>query len=96
MDTSAARNAIFRRIRWAQDRPEQVTDAENQQVQQYLDQHVPGLRPDIGNDLIGRFCEQAERTSQTLDRVISSEDVSAAVARYLDGLGIQRQAIAWP
>ncbi len=96
MDTSAARNAIFRHIRWAQGRPEQVTDAENQQVQQYLDQHVPGPRPEIGDDLIGRFCEQAGRTSQTLDRVISSEDVPAAAACYLDGLGIQRQAIAWP
>ena len=95
MDTSAARNAIFQRIRQAQGRPEQVADAERQQVQQYLTQHVPGPRPNLGSDLIGRFCQQAERTSQTLDRVISAEHVPAAVARYLDGLGAHRQAIAW-
>ncbi len=95
MDTSAARNAIFRRIRQAQGRPEQVTEAENQQVQQYLAEHVPGPRPDLGIDLIGRFCQQAERTSQTLDRVNSIDQVPAAVARYLDGLSLQRQAIAW-
>lgn len=95
MDTSAARNAIFRRIRQAQGRPEQVADTERQQVQQYLNQHVPGPRPDLGNDLVGRFRQQAERTSQTLDRVISTEHVPAAVARYLDGLGVHRQAIAW-
>jgi len=44
---------------------------------------------------LGRFCQQAERTSQTLDRVAQAADVPAAVARYLDGLGIARQAIAW-
>ena len=80
MDTSAARNAIFQRIRQTQGRPEQVADAENQQVQQYLAQHVPGPRLDLCSDLVGRFCQQAERTSQTLDRVISAEHVPAAVA----------------
>jgi hypothetical protein len=80
MDTSAARNAIFQRIRQTQGRPQQVADAENQQVQQYLAQHVPGPRLDLCSDLVGRFCQQAERTSQTLDRVISAEHVPTAVA----------------
>jgi L-lactate dehydrogenase complex protein LldG len=80
MDTSAARNAIFQRIRQAQGRPERVDDAKRQQVQQYLAQHVPGPRPDLGSDLVGRFCQQAERSSQTLDRVISAEHVPTAVA----------------
>ncbi len=96
MDTSAARNAIFQRIRQVQGRPQQVADAENQQVQQYLAQHVPdaenqqvqqylaqhvpGPHLDLCSDLVGRFCQQAERTSQTLDRVISAEHVPAAVA----------------
>ena len=80
MDTSAARNAIFQRIRQAQGRPERVDDAKRQQVQQYLAQHVPGPRPDLGSDLVGRFCQQAERSSQTLDRFISAEHVPVAVA----------------
>jgi L-lactate dehydrogenase complex protein LldG len=45
--------------------------------------------------LVGRFCQQAERTSQTLDRVAQAGDVPGAVARYLDSIGIARQAIAW-
>jgi L-lactate dehydrogenase complex protein LldG len=95
MDTSAARAAIFKRIRQAQGRPELVPDAELQQVQQYLAEPNPGPKPDIGSDLIGRFCQQAERTSQTIDRVSQMSEVPAAVARYLDGQGISRQAIAW-
>lgn len=95
MDTSAARAAIFSRIRQAQNRPEQPTDAEQAQVRQYLADHGPGPRPDIGTDLIARFCQQAERTSQTLDRVSAIDDVPAAVARYLSGLGVAKQAIAW-
>ncbi len=95
MDTSAARAAIFSRIRQAQNRPEQPTEAELDQVRQYLDNHVPGPRPDLGADLVGRFCQQAERTSQTLDRVESLDEVPAAVARYLAGHGLEKQAIAW-
>ncbi|MFM7483924.1 MAG: lactate utilization protein C, partial [Burkholderiaceae bacterium] len=79
----------------AQGRPEQVADTEYQQAKQYLAASHPGPRPDLGSDLVGRFCQQAERTSQTLDRVPQAADVPAAVARYLDGLGIARQAIAW-
>jgi len=95
MDTSAARAAIFKRIRQAQGRPEQVSDAERQQVAQYLAESNPGPKPAIGSDLVGRFCQQAERTSQTLDRVSHIRQVPAAVARYLDQHGISRQAIAW-
>jgi L-lactate dehydrogenase complex protein LldG len=95
MDTSAARAAILSRIRQAQGRPEQVADTEYQQAKQYLAASHPGPRPDLGSDLVGRFCQQAERTSQTLDRVAQAADVPAAVARYLDGLGVARQAIAW-
>jgi L-lactate dehydrogenase complex protein LldG len=95
MDTSAARAAIFKRIRQAQGRPQQVAETEYQQVQHYLAEHQPGPKPDIGTDLLGRFCQQAERTSQTIDRVSQISQVPAAVARYLDGLGIARQAIAW-
>ncbi len=95
MDTSAARAAIFSRIRQAQNRPEQPTQAELDQVRQYLDQHAPGPRPDLGADLVARFRQQAERTSQTLDRVESLDEVPAAVARYLSGLSLTKQAIAW-
>jgi L-lactate dehydrogenase complex protein LldG len=95
MDTSAARAAIFKRIRQAQSRPEQPAAAELEQVRQYLAHHGSGPRPDLGPDLVARFRQQAERTSQTLDQVDSMEAVPAAVARYLSGLGLPTQAIAW-
>lgn len=95
MDTSAARAAIFSRIRQAQNRPEQPTEAELGLVRQYLADHGPGPRPDLGADLVARFRQQAERTSQTLDRVAGMDEVPAAVARYLSGLGLAKQAIAW-
>ena len=95
MDTSAARSAIFGRIRKAQNRPDQPTEAEYAQVRQYLDHHASGPRPDLGPDLVERFRQQALRTSQTLDEVANLDAVPAAVARYLDGIGVGRQAIAW-
>ena len=66
MDTSAARAAIFKRIRQAQSRPEQPAAAELEQVRQDLAHHGSGPRPDLGPDLVARFRQQAERTSQTL------------------------------
>ncbi|MCM0044549.1 MAG: lactate utilization protein C [Burkholderiaceae bacterium] len=95
MDTSAARAAIFSRIRAAQSRPSQPTPAELEQVRQYLGSHAAGPRPDLGADLVARFRQQAERTSQTLDTVQSLDEVPAATARYLAGLGLPKQAIAW-
>jgi len=95
MDTSAARSAILGRIRKAQNRPEQPTEAEYDQVRQYLANHGSGPTPDLGPDLVERFRQQALRTSQTLDEVATLADVPAAVARYLDGLGVARHAIAW-
>lgn len=95
MDTSAARAAIFSRIREAQKRPAQPTQSELDQVQQYLASHADGPRPDIGTDLVARFRQQAERTSQTLDAVNSLDEVPTAAARYLAGLGLPKQAIAW-
>ncbi len=95
MDTSAARSAILGRIRKAQNRPAQPAPAEYEQVRQYLDNHGSGPRPDLGPDLLERFRQQALRTSQTLDEVGSLADVPAAVARYMAGLGVASQAIAW-
>jgi len=95
MDTSAARQAIFSRIRQAQKRPTEPAQAELDKVQSYLDHHEGGPRPDIGSDLPERFRQQALRTSQTLDEVETLADVPAAVARYLDGLNIPKTAIGW-
>lgn len=95
MDTSAARKAIFSRIRKAQQRPAEPTVAELAEAQAYLASSTAGPRPDIGADLVGRFRLQAERTSQTIDEVQSLADVPVAAARYLGSLGVAPSAIAW-
>lgn len=95
MDTSAARKAIFSRIRKAQDRSAQPTEDERGAVQDYLQRHPQGPRPALGPDLLQRFKEQALRMSDSVDEVAAMGDVPAAAARYLDRLGIAKQAIAW-
>jgi len=95
MDTSAARQAIFSRIRKAQNRPAEPTPAELAQVSDYLGQHEAGPKPDLGSDLVGRFRAQALRTSQTLDEVAGLDDVPAAAARYIESIGVPKSAIAW-
>ena len=95
MDTSTARKAIFSRIRKAHQRPPEPTAAELAEVQNYFSSHQSGPRPDIGTDLVARFRQQAERTSQTVDEVQTLADVPAAAARYLDSIGVPRTAIAW-
>jgi L-lactate dehydrogenase complex protein LldG len=95
MDTSAARLAILNRIRQAQNRPAQVTQAERDAVQNYLRDHPAGPRPDIGTNMLQRFKEQALRMSDTVEEVAAMSDVPAAVAKYLDGIQVAKQAIAW-
>jgi len=95
MDTSAARAAIFGRIRKAQQRPPEPSAAELDEVQKYLASSHVGPQPDIGTDLVHRFRTQAERTSQTVDEIATLSDAPAAVARYLDSIGVARSAIAW-
>ncbi|NMM37850.1 MAG: LUD domain-containing protein [Glaciimonas sp.] len=95
MDTSAARQAIFSRIRKAQQRSNQVSQGERDAVQDYLRHHPNGPQPHIGENLIGHFREQARRMSDTVAEVASMAEVPAAVAVYLDDLGIAKQAIAW-
>jgi L-lactate dehydrogenase complex protein LldG len=96
MDTSAARQAISNRIRKAQGRLAQPTQAERDAVQDYLQQHSQGPRPAIGPDTVLHFKEQALRMLDTVDEVDSPADVPAAAARYLDKLNLSKTAIAWP
>ena len=95
MDTSAARRAIFNRIRAAQNRPSEPTLQERQNVQEYLARHPSGPRPAIGSDLTAHFKEQAIRMSDTVHDVKAWEEVPMAVARYLESIGAPKNAIAW-
>ena len=95
MDTSAARQAIFARIRAAHGRPAAPLVSEREAVQDYLQRHPSGPRPAMGADLVAHFTTQALRMSDTVEQVATLSAVPAAVARYLDGLPVARSAIAW-
>lgn len=95
MDTSAARQAIFNRIRTAQNRPAEPTQDERNAVKDYIAAHSQGPRPAVGSDLVAHFAEQAVRMSDTVAAVPDMASVPGAVARYLDEAGIARNAIAW-
>jgi len=95
MDTKAARQAIFRRIREAHGRPAEVTTEERAAMADYLARHPQGPRPEIGADLPARFREQALRMSDTVHEVASMEEAPEAIARYLDAVGVARRAVAW-
>lgn len=95
MDTSAARKAIFSRIRTAQNRPPEPTSAEHASASEYMGRHSRGPQPALGDDLVERFKQQALRMSDTLDEVDALRDVPGAVRRYLDLQGIRPNAIAW-
>lgn len=95
MDTSSARKAIFSRIRQAQNRAAEPTEAERAAVSDYLARHPQGPRPAVGDDLPARFMEQALRMSDTVDTVETEQDVPAAVARFLDQHNLARRVVAW-
>jgi L-lactate dehydrogenase complex protein LldG len=96
IDTSAARAAIFNRIRSAHRRPASATAEELGAVEDYLARHPQGPRPLIEGDLRIRFRAMSERMSSTVDEVPHLADAPAAVARYLDAQGLVRHAVIWP
>jgi L-lactate dehydrogenase complex protein LldG len=96
MDTSTARRNILARIRAAQGRSgEQPSAAEREGAADYLARHPQGPRPPMPDDLVTRFIEQAQKLSTTVECVDALSDAPAAAHRYLTGLGLPVQAIAW-
>lgn len=95
MDTSAARKAIFERIRKAQGRAAEPTQAEREAVHDYLASQARGPQPELRADLLERFSQQAVRMADTVDRVQARGQVPSAVARYLSGHALPQQATAW-
>lgn len=95
MDTSAARQNILARIRRAQGRPAEPTDAERQAVEAYVAAHSLAPRPTVGADVVAHFEAQAQRMSSTTQRVARLADAPAAIARYLSAHRLPAQAVCW-
>ncbi len=93
----AARERILERIRRRQGRGGPAPgDAETDLVRTYIKAHPRGPLPDVGGDLVARFCSQAESLASTVDAVGNERDVPPAVARYLDAHGLPKSGCVWP
>ncbi len=92
----SARANILSRIRTRQGKAVTVRAAEREGVAQYLAEHPQGPRPQTGDDALARFRERALGLATTIDELRSPEEVPAAVARYLRGLGLAPAAVCWP
>ncbi|MDR5878589.1 lactate utilization protein C [Caballeronia sp. LZ032] len=99
MDTSAARRTILARIRSAQGRHGEPTDAERAAAQEYVERHPAGPRPPLPQtreELVARFRLEAERLATTVAEVESLAETPADAARYLHALNLPTEVVAWP
>jgi L-lactate dehydrogenase complex protein LldG len=99
MNTSAARRNILARIRSAQGRRGESTEAERAAAQAYLERHPGGPRPplpDTRDELVARFRLEAERLSTTVAEVEALAKAPAEAARYLLALNLPTAVVAWP
>ena len=99
MDTSAARNAIFSRIRLARNaRPQDLTH-ERAQVRAAVAAPQPGPLPDLAantaDELRSRFIAQAQKMADTVETVACMAQVPLALAQYLSRQGIAPDACGW-
>jgi L-lactate dehydrogenase complex protein LldG len=95
MDTSTARSNILGRIRQAQGRTGEPSRNEREAVSDWIAKRPVGPQPTVDADRVAHFEAQAARMSSTTDRIAAMSDVPAAVARYLDALGLGRRAVCW-
>jgi len=95
LDTSAARAAIFHRIRTAH-RGRRRPRPRNWRRSRLLARHPQGPRPAIEGDLRLRLRAMSERMSSTVDEVPHLADAPAAAARYLAAQQLPMRAVIWP
>ena len=92
-----ARERILARIRRQSGKGGAVpSPAEQESVGAYLRARPRGPLRDSPGDLVAHFRERAEASATTTERVASPREVAAAVARYLDALGLPKSGCVWP
>ena len=94
-ENSAARKAILSRIRAAQGRSGDPSDAEREAVRAHIRAHPQGPRPQSGWEPIERFRERVLNLSSTWDEVGSSSEIPAATAAYLRENNLPLRAVCW-
>jgi len=92
-DNQRSREAVLARVRTALGR-QGPDDEARAAAHAYVAARRQGPRPTLPSDLVQRFVQRAADMSSTTARVVTLDDVPAAVARYLDGA--PASAICWP
>lgn len=92
----SSREDILGRIRQRLGRTRDNAASGQAALAAHLSRRGQGPRPDIGDDLVGRFRALSEKLSSTVDAVARLEDAPAAVAKYLEAHALPRAALIWP
>ncbi|HEY1057823.1 MAG TPA: lactate utilization protein [Limnobacter sp.] len=97
-DTSAAREAIFKRTRALQGRPDTRKPHEAQLAREYMEQHRRGPQPSPVDDVVALFVEKSKAMLCSVDRVATLEEAVNSCRDYLahQGLVAQGEAVIWP
>ncbi len=102
-DNKASRDAILDRVRKAL-KVDGNRDSARAAAEAYVAAHAHGPRPAMPTDLLGRFMQRATDMASTVERIGSTAEIPAAVARYVDALALppmlvaqkSRQGVCWP
>jgi len=95
----SSREDILGRVRARLQRDADNAAAGRAAIAATLVARTQGPRPAVDTEksaLAGRLVEKSLAYSSTVDRVSTRAGAPAAVARYLDGLKLPRQAVVWP
>jgi L-lactate dehydrogenase complex protein LldG len=92
---STARDNILGRVRSALGKTAPDAPARDTALTR-IAQHAIGPRLKVEGDLLARFIDRALKLDSTVERLGRRQDIPAAVARYLDSVGVARRAVAWP
>lgn len=91
-----SRQSILESIRQRVGRTAGNVAAAREEIAALLAARTQGPRPPVGSDLVRRFRERSEALATTVDEVPALADVPAAVARYLRGSALPREAVGAP
>ena len=95
----SARDAILARIRRAQGRPGAgPSDDELAAARAVIARREPGPQPAIARpaDPVAHFLAECDRVGTTHARIGDEREAPFEVARYLDAIGQEKRAVAWP
>lgn len=91
----SAREKILARVRAAQGRSGEATQAEHDAVQKQLAQKNIGPRPELHGDVVERFKKLSAEMICTISEVTDENDVPGACSDYLLKNNLPTSGVAW-